>query len=484
MTPWEAAAEIWTGVGGNPTDLTELAITGDERVLPSTYRVGAAAAAAVGVTTLGAARLWQLRGGPPAAASVDIRHATIAYRSERYLRVAGATAPMWADISGDYEASDGWVRIHANYPNHRDAALRGLGGIPNRREEVVTAVAKRSAVDVEDAVYAAGGAAAAMRTAREWADHPQSTAVARLPLIAYSAASEDFPPLPLSPTDSPLGTVRVLDLTRVIAGPVAGRTLAAYGAHVLRVGADHLPLVGPLVFDTGFGKRFCHLDLRTERGRQALRELIARADVLIQAYRPGALQRLGFGPEDCAQLRPGLVYVSISAWGQAGPWRYRRGFDSLVQMATGIAAERTGSPGADQRGDHRQGTSGPRAGTFADAGDDRPHPLPAQVLDHATGWLAAFAAIEGLRRRHQLGGSWHAQLSLARTAGWLDSLGRLEDGPDIPEPRESDLADLYSTMDSPVGVLRYVRPPGRVNEYIPHWTTPPPSPGADPAIWW
>jgi crotonobetainyl-CoA:carnitine CoA-transferase CaiB-like acyl-CoA transferase len=456
MTPWEAAAEIWSGVGGSPTDLAGLHITGDERVLPSTFRVGAAAAAAVGVTTLGAARLWQLRGGPPATASVDTRHATIAYRSERYLRVAGAMAPMWADISGDYEASDGWVRIHANYPNHRDAALRGLGGIPNRREEVVTAVAKHTAIEVEDAVFGAGGAATAMRTAKQWADHPQSTAVAGLPLIAYSTTTTDLTPLPLSPTDSPLATVRVLDLTRVIAGPVAGRTLAAYGAHVLRVGADHQPLVGPLVFDTGFGKRFCHLDLRTDRGRQALRELVARADVVLQAYRPGALQRLGFGPEECAGLRPGQVYVSISAWGQAGPWRHRRGFDSLVQMATGIAAEEA---------------------------VDRPQPLPAQALDHATGWLAAFAAIEGLRRRHQLGGSWHAQLSLARTAAWLDSLGRA-DAAGVPEPRESDLADLFSTMDSSVGVLRYVRPPGFINEYTPHWATPPHSPGADPAIWW
>jgi crotonobetainyl-CoA:carnitine CoA-transferase CaiB-like acyl-CoA transferase len=239
----------------------------------------------------------------------------------------------------------------------------------------------------------------------------------------------------------------------VIAGPVAGRTLAAYGADVLRVGADHLSLVPALVMDTGFGKRFTHLDLRTDPGREALRELIRGADVLVQAYRPGALDALGFGPRECAALRPGLVYVSISAWGQAGPWRQRRGFDSLVQLAAGIA--------------------------WADGG--RPAALPAQTLDHGTGWLAAMAAMEGLSRRHTVGGSWHAQLSLARTARWLDGLGRSSAGAGPGEPAYPD--DLVSTMDSDVGVLGHVRPPGALDGYTPRWDAPPHRPGADAPGW-
>jgi hypothetical protein len=217
---------------------------------------------------------------------------------------------------------------------------------------------------------------------------------------------------------------------------------------VLRVGADHLALVPAAVVDTGFGKRFCHLDLRTASGRAALRDLVAQADVLVQAYRPGALDALGFGPAACAALRPGLVYVSISAWGQAGPWRARRGFDSLVQMASGIAA------------------------------GDPPVPLPAQVLDHAAGWLAAAAALEGLRRRHTTGGSWHARLSLARTAAWLDGLGRSPTGAGPAEPDYPH--DLVDRMDSPFGVLDHVRQPGALDGYPPRWASPPRRPGSDP----
>jgi hypothetical protein len=442
--------DIYRDLGMDPPD--RLDITGPPGpVLASQYPVDQAATATVAAATLALARLWQSRQGAskPPGVHVDVRHAALAFRSERYLRVDGAAPPMWDALSGDYRAMDGWVRLHANYPAHRAAIGQALR-VPDDRERVTAAVAERAAVDVEDAVFAAGGAAAALRPPQDWADHPQGTAVARLPLVALHRVG-DSPPLPLSPADRPLETVRVLDLTRVIAGPVAGRTLAAYGADVLRVGADHLALVPAAMMDTGFGKRFCHLDLRTADGRDRLRALVAEADVLVQAYRPGAVAALGFGPADCAALRPGLVYVSINAWGQAGPWRGRRGFDSLVQMATGIAWD------------------GP---------DSAPVPLPAQVLDHGTGWLAALAAVEGLRRRHTVGGSWHAELSLAATARWLAGLGRSPVAAAVPEPAYPD--DLTSTMDSAFGALAYVRPPGSLDGYRPGWATPPHRPGADP----
>jgi hypothetical protein len=474
---------------GEPADL---AVTGGP-VLASPYRVDVAAAASVAAATVAIGRLSAARGGPAGAATVDIRHASLAFRSERYLRVDGAAPPIWDALSGDYRAVDGWVKLHANYPAHRDAVLRALQ-VPQDRDRVATAVRERTAVDVEDAVVAAGGAAAAARTAQVWAQHPQGVAVAALPLVRFDRLGATAP-LPLSPADSPLGTVRVLDLTRVIAGPVAGRVLASYGADVLRVGADHLALVLAAAVDTGFGKRFTHLDLRTDAGRAALTALVREADVVVQAYRPGAMEALGFGPAACAAIRPGLVYVSICAWGQAGPWRARRGFDSLVQMATGIAA------------------------------GDPPRPLPAQVLDHATGWLAAMAAVDGLRRRHTTGGGWHAQLSLARTAHWLDQLGRspaadravqggdsgadraafggdsgadravqggdsgtdravLGGGPAAgAEPADSYPDDLADETDSSFGRLRYLRPPGELSEFRPRYAGPPHLPGADPAGW-
>ncbi|MFC4535888.1 CoA transferase [Sphaerisporangium dianthi] len=258
----------------------------------------------------------------------------------------------------------------------------------------------------------------------------------------------------------PLEGVRVLDLTRVIAGPVATRTLAAYGAEVLRVGAAHLPEVPGLVISTALGKRSCEIDLRTPEGAAAFRELVASADVVVQSYRPGALARLGFGPRELAAMRAdamgarrGLVCVDISAYGSRGPWAGRRGFDSLVQMACGIA--------------HEQGEGA------------RPVPLPAQVLDHATGWLAALGAIAGLLRSEREGGSWHVELSLARTALWLDGLGRV-DGMAAPEPR---VGDLLEEMESSFGKLTYVRAPGAVADVRPFWSAPPPRRGEHPPTW-
>jgi crotonobetainyl-CoA:carnitine CoA-transferase CaiB-like acyl-CoA transferase len=453
-----AVTQVLAAAGRDPAG-ADLTITGTDPALPSPFALGTCAAAAVGATALAAAHLWHATGGPPPAASVDLHHAAAAFRSERHLHVDGAAPTITDPLTADYPTADGVVRLHCNYPRHRDAVLDALHLTTATRAAVTAAAATRASLDLESAVIAHGGAAAALRSPAEWRAHPQGAAVAAEPLIAWrqlthspvSSACDASTVSDASTVDSPLGGVNVLDLTRVIAGPVAGRTLAAYGATVLRVGADHLPLVGPLVIDTGFGKRFCHLDLREAADHERLRALIADADVLIQAYRPGALRQRRFGPDDCAALNPRLVYISINAWGHTGPWRDRRGFDSLVQLATGLAHT-----------------------------DRGPRPLPAQVLDHATGWLAAFAAIEGLRRRIDTGGAWHARLSLARTAAWLDGLGRVTGGLAHPEP---DPAPYLAQLPSPFGILTYVRPPGAIRGYTPQWTTPPHRPGADRPIW-
>jgi hypothetical protein len=470
VTPVGVLAEIWAGLDGDPAAVDGVAFTGADPVLPSVYAVGTAAAGVVAAATLAAARLWHARrmslpqpvSWPQPQVTVDTRAAAVAFRSERYLRVDGVSPQAWDELSGDYASGAGWVRLHCNYPNHRDAALRALGLPPDaNRAQVATEVVGLAAVEVEEAVVAAGGAAAALRLPAEWLRHPQSAAVAALPLVDLRHLGPGGPePLPAAPR--PLAGVRVLDLTRVIAGPVAGRTLAAHGAEVLRVGADHLPLVPPLVIDTGFGKRFCHLDLRSPVGRHALKELVAGADVVVQSFRPGALIELGFGPAECAAIRPGLVYVDVSAWGHAGPWRGRRGFDSLVQMAAGIA-----DVGRVAAGDP----------------DGPPRPLPAQVLDHATGFLAAAGAIAGLQRRHELGGSWHVRVSLARTALWLDRLGRVPGGDHVRDPGPEEVADLLDEVGTPFGRVRHVRPPGSIEGASPRWDSPPHPPGADPPEW-
>jgi len=459
-----AAAGLYAAIGGDPADVEHLAVTGADPVYRSDFAVGTAAAASVGAATLAVARLAGVRTGHTPQARVDLRHAAIAFRSERYLRIEEAPpADVWAPTAGYYRTRDArWIQLHTNFDHHRERALGvlGLAGAGTTREAVAAAVETRDAFPLEDALAAAGACGFVLRSRDEWRAHAQGAAVAALPAVAVEHRA-DAPAEPVAGGggDAPLAGVRVLDLTRVIAGPVCGRTLAAHGADVLRIGAETLPTIEPLVIDTGFGKRFAHVELRTPGGREAFAALIRGADVIVQGYRPGALAALGFGFDAVARLRPGIVYVSLCAWSHAGPWAERRGFDSLVQTASGIAHE-----GGARRG------------------EDAPRPLPAQALDHATGYIAAAAATLGLVHRASVGGSTHVRLSLAQTGHWFDGLGRV-DGAAGADPTRDDIADLLDELPSAWGRLSFVRPAGMVGGTPPRWRTPPPRPGADAPAW-
>lgn len=335
VAPFESASTLWRGVGGEPEALDGLTIEGDDPVLSSIFRVGTAAASAVAATTLAVAATWHDRGGPLPSVSTNVREATTAFRSEQFLEIGGRAPKLWADLSGDYPSADGWVRLHCNFAHHQAAALRALDLEPGADRDAVAAVlARRSSDAIVEAVTAAQGCASELRALEAWQRHPQGTAVTTLPVVAIDqigpAARRS-----VVEAERPLGGVRVLDLTRVIAGPVCGRVLASHGANVLRVGAPHLPTFRVLDIDTGFGKRWCGLDLHDDGDREAFAALAREADIVVQSYRPGALGSLGFGPDDLAGLNPGVVVVSLSAYGPAGPWAARRGFDSLVQLASG-----------------------------------------------------------------------------------------------------------------------------------------------------
>ena len=363
----DALAALWKLSGERDAALECVRLTGQEPALPSSFAVGTAAQASIAVSALAAAELHGLRGGMPQQIDVDMRHAAIEFRAEQYLRVDGAPAPEF-------------------------------------RDKLTRTFQSRDTFGFEQEAAAAGMVVTAMRSFDEWDAHPQGQAVAGLPLLSIERLG-DAPPRPLPPAARPLSGVRVLDLTRVIAGPVCGRTLAGHGADVLLVSAPHLPSIEPLVMETGLGKRACWLDLRTLRDKQAFEALLGEADVLVQGYRPGALDALGLGPEAAARRRPGLVYVSLCAYGEAGPWAARRGFDSLVQTASGF--------------NHAEAQAG---------GATEPAPLPAQALDRATGYLMAYAVMAALMRRSREGGSWHVRLSLAQTGQWLRHLGRVAGG--------------------------------------------------------
>jgi crotonobetainyl-CoA:carnitine CoA-transferase CaiB-like acyl-CoA transferase len=251
----------------------------------------------------------------------------------------------------------------------------------------------------------------------------------------------------------------VLDLTRVIAGPECGRTLASHGADVMVVTSRHLPSLPSHVIDFGLGKLSTSLDLRRPEDSDRLRSLIAGADIFSQSYRPGALARLGFAPKDVSRLRPGIIYVTLSAYGHAGPWRERRGFETLIQSVSGFA--------------HEQGFGG---------GHDRPQHLPAQVVDHATGYLGALGALVALARRAREGGSYLVRVSLAQTGRWVDALGRVS-GRNVADQMLAEVDDLLETCDSPFGRLRHVAPAARLSETPASWSRPAVPLGTHEPVW-
>jgi len=460
QTPREILADLWTSAGGEPAALDAVTLTGEEPQLPSSFRVAAAAQASIAAAGLAAAQIWKLRSGQSQDIAVDMRHAVVECRSERYLRVDGKPPPpAWDSIAGVYTTRDGrFVRLHTNFPHHRDAVCRILNCKPER-DAVQAALLQCDGEAFETAAYAAGGVVAMMRSYAEWSARPQATALAELPAIEIEKIGEAAPK-PWPAGDRPLTGLRVLDLSRVIAGPVAGRTLAAHGADVLLISGPDLPAIPWLTIDTGRGKLSAFIDLKSKPGRERLRELLAGADIFSQGYRPHALAALGFSPQDAARLNPGIISVSLSAYGHAGPWAVRRGFDSLVQCATGF--------------NHAEGEA---------AGVEGPKELPAQMLDHATGYLMAFGAMMAKARQSREGGSWHVRVSLAQTGQWLWNLGRIDDGLRTPDIGGDALAPFIEEMPSGFGPLRAVRHSAVLSKTPAFWARPAMPLGSDRPQW-
>jgi crotonobetainyl-CoA:carnitine CoA-transferase CaiB-like acyl-CoA transferase len=462
MTPELALTHLWQLAHGDSGALSRVAISGQDPTLPSTFHVGTLAAATIAAAGLVAAECHRLRTGVAQRVDVSVRDALVAFRSERYLRVDDGPPPeLRHPVTGFYETGDGrWIQLHANFPHH----LRGIVdvlGCDAQPADVAAAIRTWDGAALDTALANAGLCAALIRSPEEWAAHEHARAIASLPLFEIERIGDaPVEPIGRGDADRPLAGVRVLDLTRIIAGPVAGRTLASHGAQTLLVNGPHLPNIAPLVIDNGRGKRSAWIDLRDAAGVETLRALARDADVFVQAYRPGALAARGFAPHALAQLRPGIVCVSISAYGHAGPWAKRRGFDSLVQSASGIAWRE-------------------RQAAHADA----PRHLPCQALDHATGYLAAFGAMIALARRAREGGSWHVRLSLAQTGHWLQSFGIVPDGLRAPDFATDDVLDRIERIASPFGAVDAVRPAERLSATPPSFARPPVPLGTDAACW-
>ena len=433
----------WHALGGGPDLLKAVQFAG-EGDLASAYPVTDMASATIGAAALALAELAQLRGGKVPEVIVDRRLASFWFGLS--IRPVGWKMPApWDPIAGDYQTTDGWIKLHTNAPHHRIAAEKILG-----RQADKTAMAKQvlrwKKQELESAIVAEGGCAAEMRMADEWAAHPQGRAIAGEPLAHMeSFAAAPLPDRGASPA-RPLAGLRVLDLTRVLAGPVASRFLAGFGADVLRLDPPDWdePAIIPEVTP---GKRCARLDLKSAKGRATFETLLSQADVLLHGYRADALERMGYGAAARRNLSPGLIDVSLCAYGWSGPWAFRRGFDSLVQMSCGIA------------------DAGMRWKQAA-----QPTPLPVQALDHGTGYLLAAAVIRGVTQRLQGEASIRARLSLARTAKFLTDAGEAETQAPLAAESFFDIASALEGTDW--GAAKRLKPPVIIRD-IPHfWTLP------------
>lgn len=461
MRDSQALQHVWKVLGGPPALLDKVSDEGPNGLLAARVPVMHLARATVAACSLAAAELAGRRADVGGTPRVCVDHGAVAtaFTSERHLRVGDNPTTPFAPLSRYWPTADGWVRTHANYPHHRTRLLHALGLSEDQEAHDLVAatgdiLSGASAQQVEETVHAAGGLAVAVRTPDQWTDHPQGRAAAAAELVQREQfTDEHHRGFAWAPVRTPAAGVRVLDLTRVIAGPVATRVLAFLGADVLRIDSPYLPEDPQAHADTGFGKRSITLDLERHADRHTFNELLASADVVITGYRPGALDRYGLSADDLSQRRSGLVTAQLSAWGHDGPWHDRRGFDSLVQAASGIAVLQ-GDP------------------------DGRPGALPAQALDHGTGYLLAAAVLRSLTERMETGFGCHLRLSLAATASWLMTLPR------VREPAtEHDPAPWLTNTWSYLGNLHHARSPIAFTGAASDWARPPGPLGADEAAW-
>ncbi len=457
-TVMSALQSIWS-LGQMPAQALAYAnLIGADPVLPSSFAIGTAAQTSVAVAALAACELGHARGQARQQVTMDMTHAAV--ECSAWFSVNGAVLDPWEKFSGLYPCADGWVRIHANFAHHRDGALQllGLSADTAEKDDVRAALQSWRAQDFEQAAAERGLVVSALRSFAQWDAHPQGMAIAAQPLMQFERIGE-APVIVMPPVreaDRPLTGVRVLDLTRIIAGPVGGRTLAAYGADVMLINAPHLPNID-CIMDTSRGKLSAQLDLRSAEGQSAMDALVKGSHVLVQGYRPGGLDQMGYSAAQLARKRPGIVVISLSAYGAQGPWAQRRGFDSLVQTATGF-----------------------NDAEAAAVGSDTPKALPVQILDFATGFLIAYAASAALLRQQREGGSWHVQLSLAQTAHWLRSLGTVADGFAAQTPARDNFIEASA---SGYGELMAVRHSAQLSRTPVGWARPAMPPGSHAPVW-
>lgn len=448
--------------GLTPPEL-KFSVTGNDPFFRSPLQLATGASAALVMLGDAVDQLWQLRGGTPQTVHIDANHAALSLLSMWLLTVDGELASAkFADsgrvnLSGQYRcADDKWIHLQPGFAHHAEAITRTLG-CEAHRDALRAAIAARQSDAVETELSQAGVPAVVIRSWESWQQTQQGQAMAGVPVCEITRI-DDADPGPLTPASRPLEGIRVLDITRVLAGPTCARLLGEQGADVLHVDGPHLPDLKPGQVDTSHGKRMTFLNLDQTEDLQTLQDLAGNADVFVQSYRAGSLARRGLGPEALAKLRPGMVYVSVNCYGHHGPWRDRPGYDGNAMAATGIQLI--------QRQEPEPG-------------------IAVAMNDYCTAYWGAWGAMTALRRRATEGGSWHVRVSLVQSAMWFLRMGTPFDRTLGQSPEQvREIAERYLVAeDSPYGRLMQLRPALGMSLTPPEWRSGTPLPGSSAPVW-
>jgi crotonobetainyl-CoA:carnitine CoA-transferase CaiB-like acyl-CoA transferase len=449
--------EIVDSAGLTPPTDSDIEFTHDEQIWPSSLRLAAGTSTALAMVASAIDDIWAQKTGKRQNIKINMAHAALTISGMWLLRVNGIPATEALQTGdgdptfGEYECADGINIYLQNGFMHLAEATAAVLGSSLDPESVRKAARKWTANELEAALTAKGLPGLILRTPDEWLQHPQGKILADTSVVDIEQIGE-APIVPLPAGLRPLSNLRVIDSTRVLAGPTISRTLAEFGADVIHVGSPNISSMAAAQADTGHGKRKAHVDLETEVGIESLKSLISQADVFAQSYRAGSLAARGFGPSHLAQQRPGIIYVSENAYGQDGPWREKRGFDGNVQAATGIT--------------HLQ-----NIGTQTSATPRSERQVAMAMNDYCTGYWGAFGVLEALKMRAQIGGSWHVKVSLGQTASWYLRMGAaLDPARGLTAEKIIELTSQYvEEHESDYGVLQRLRPVINMSETTPHW---------------
>lgn len=438
----------------------QVSITGTDPIYPMPFRIGEASAAVLALQGVMLDTLRVQQGIPPQQIAVDCRSAAASTHAVAFQRQNGHN---WQYNDPDYPTTDfyltgdnRWIFLHGGYPKLRDGILNILD-VPNNRTRIAEAVSGWNAEYLESTLADAGLCGTVARTYDEWLAHPQGRAVNAEPLIRLMRVSDSAPRSRCYDQERTLQSLRVLDFTHVIAGPTATRGLAQMGANVLHISSPDRPRILPFDVDTNHGKRNAYLDLSASADRQTAANLVCDGDVFVQSYRPAVLNRYGLSVPEMVSINPHLIAVNLNCYGHTGPWKSRPGFEQLAQTCTGMA--------------------------MAQGEGQKPQLGPTYPNDYLTGYLATLGVLMALERQAREGGAWQVDVSLCRTATWLQQQGQVTGWQKADGPAPEWIAACMETENGPFGELHYFNTALQLDKTPLRFTSPAMPLGAHIPVW-